>query len=86
MTQISVSEIEGVVVAAIRRLAPEAPGEISLDDTTEELGMDSMTLMDLVLELEDIFRVTFPDDVLVRIRAVRDVLEIAREQVGPDRS
>jgi len=86
MTQISVGDVESVVVDAIRRLAPDVSGEISPEASTEELGMDSMTLMDLVLELEDEFGVTFPDDVLVRIRAVRDVVDIAHQLVGPDRS
>jgi acyl carrier protein len=85
MTQVSVLEIQDIVLGTLRRLVPEATGELGADATIEELGIDSMTLMDLVLELEDQFSVTFPDDGLARIQAVHDVFDIVQELVGPHR-
>jgi acyl carrier protein len=56
------------LLAQIRRLAP--PGaEIRPDITlVDELGLDSIKVMDLLMELEDEFDVSIPLNVLTDVR------------------
>lgn len=38
--------------------------EISLEDNLRDLGLDSMASIDLILDLEDYYNVSFPDEFL----------------------
>jgi acyl carrier protein len=42
----------------------------------EDLGIDSLTLLELVMKVEDGFDITFEDAELVSLRSVSDVLGI----------
>ncbi len=41
---------------------------------TGDLGIDSLSVMEIVAELEDTFALTFPDEELPSIRTVGDVI------------
>lgn len=40
----------------------------------DDLGIDSISLVELVLEIEQEFRIVVPDEQLNRIKTVRDVI------------
>jgi acyl carrier protein len=82
MSELTLQSVDAAAVAAIRTLLPEPVEEIPPAAELSDLGMDSMTVMDLVLDLEDTFRVTFPDNALMRIRTVQDVLDLMHEMTG----
>jgi acyl carrier protein len=42
----------------------------------EDLGMDSFDLVELVVELEEEFRITIPDELAKRIRTVGDIIAV----------
>jgi acyl carrier protein len=49
---------------------------ISLDSVVvEDTGLDSVSVMDFVMELEDEFDVTIPLDQLAEVRTVRDLAD-----------
>jgi acyl carrier protein len=56
---------------------------IGLDETTEiwSLGLDSLGMFELVGELERQLGVRLPDDQLVGLRTVRDLLDVVEQRI-----
>lgn len=61
-----------------QELAPKvkANAEIKLDSTMQELGVDSLDLVDVVLSMEEQFSITFEDDELQNLTTVTDVVNL----------
>ncbi|GHU46423.1 acyl carrier protein [Clostridia bacterium] len=53
--------------------------EASIQD---DLGADSLDVVDLVMEFEDEFDIKIPDDQVENIKLVGDVVKFIEEQVG----
>jgi acyl carrier protein len=50
----------------------------------EDLGADSLDLVELVMKLEEVFEITIPDDEGQKIRTVGDAIDyIVRRRTGP---
>jgi acyl carrier protein len=69
-------------VAKAQRLPLE---EITLERTFEELGIDSLDIINLVFALEQEFNISISDDEARSIRSVRQIVEgVARLLPAPD--
>ncbi|MFE3757730.1 acyl carrier protein [Nocardia tengchongensis] len=53
--------------------------KLGLDDGIAELGIDSITTMELIVKIEDSFGLDFPDDVLATVVTVRDLVVLIRQ-------
>lgn len=53
--------------------------EVSADSTLEELGADSLDLIDIAMTLEDEFNVEVPDEALGKFVTVADVVNYIEE-------
>ena len=78
MTETVAQDLGAAVIRVIQDYVPENAGEISTTDSLEEIGIDSMTLVDIVLELQDEYSVEFPDDALAGIDTVGDMVAVLR--------
>lgn len=60
------------------------PGrEITLDSSVvEDTGLDSVSVMDFVMEIEDEFDITVPLDQIAEVRTVRDLSAVVRRLTG----
>ena len=61
------------IVADNTKLNPES---ISPETTLNELGLDSIDLVDLVMEIEEAFSVTIPDEEFEGIKSVSDIVAL----------
>lgn len=59
----------------IKRRVPNPPENITLESRLEEIGVDSLSLLDLMFDMEDKFGVRMPDD-LPRPETVGQLIEI----------
>jgi acyl carrier protein len=59
-------------------------GRLPLDAPLEELGIDSLDLVEVVMELEEAFEVSIPDDEAERILTVGDAIRYLRRQMRGD--
>ncbi len=59
-------------------LAPKvkANAEIELNSAMQELGVDSLDLVDVVLSMEEQFSITFEDEELQNLATVADVVNL----------
>ena len=56
------------------------PDSITQESTiTEDLGADSLDVVDLVMSFEDVFDVEIPDDAVETIRTVSDIVKFIEE-------
>lgn len=53
--------------------------KISTDTTWEEIGADSIDLVDLISEIEDEFELSIPDDAIEDLKTVGDVAKFIDE-------
>ncbi len=57
--------------------------EEDIKDTTniaEELGADSLDLVEILMSLEDEFGVSIPDEVIPQIKTIKDIVEFIESQ------
>jgi len=59
------------------------PGSSITDDAslTHDLGLDSLDTVDLVLQMEDHFKVSIPDEDYPRLKTVKSIYEYMQEKV-----
>jgi len=50
------------------------PKRITMETTMDELGADSLDMVDLAMTVEDEFKLEFPEEVLEKIKTVGDVV------------
>ena len=54
-----------------------APEDVKMDSTfIDDLGADSLDIVELIMAFEEEFNTEIPDDVAEKIRTVRDALEL----------
>lgn len=54
-----------------------APGDVKMDSTfIDDLGADSLDIVELIMAFEEEFNTEIPDDVAEKIRTVRDAVEL----------
>ncbi|MBS1207774.1 MAG: acpP [Proteobacteria bacterium] len=59
----------------IKRRVTNPPEEVNPESRLEDIGVDSLTLLDLMFDMEDKFGVRMPDD-LPRPETVAELIEI----------
>ena len=53
------------------------PNEITMDSTfADDLGADSLDVVEMLMNLEEEFSVTVPDEEAVNIKTVQDVVDL----------
>lgn len=67
------SSIEEGVIRAIGKIVKDR--EVLPDSTFEELGMDSLAIIEAAFEIEEEFDLRIPDGDMKQIRGVRDVID-----------
>jgi len=71
-------QVHTLVSDFVRDLHPTA-SEPSAQSTLDELGVDSMSLVDLLFKVEREYDVTIPDEALPNIATVGDLVEVVTE-------
>jgi acyl carrier protein len=72
---------EQVRAVLVRRLKVD-PSLITLETDIEELGADSLDLVTLAGEFEDVFSVAIPTKDIMKIRTFGDIVRQLSEKVG----
>ena len=58
-----------------------SPVEITADTALAEMGADSLDAVELVMELEEEFDASFPDDIVGRLLTIGDVIRHIEQQL-----
>jgi acyl carrier protein len=58
------------------------PGQVTIDSTFANLGIDSFDWKELLPEFEEVFDVSIPNDIAKYARSVRDVVAMLRKAVA----
>ena len=70
-------EIKNVLVEALNVEASEVTTEAKLND---DLGIDSLSAVELALELESTFDVTIEDEELAKLETVQDIIDLLNQK------
>jgi acyl carrier protein len=70
------SIFEKVKEITVEQLTVDA-GEVTLDSTfIDDLGADSLDIVELIMAFEEEFNIEIPDETAEKIRTVRDAVEL----------
>ncbi len=57
--------------------------DITLESTfTDDLGADSLDVCQIIMRLEDMYKITIDDDAAMEIKTVRDAVEELEKVIG----
>ncbi len=54
---------------------------LNLNDNLRNLGIDSLDLLDLILEAEDKFDIRIEDDELLNLETINDVVKVIKTKI-----
>jgi acyl carrier protein len=67
------SEVSAEIVDVLGRVAKIDPSDATPEKGFDELGIDSLTMLDVVVALEDRFELLIPDEEWPRLRTIDDL-------------
>ncbi|MBI2994352.1 MAG: acyl carrier protein [Gammaproteobacteria bacterium] len=73
---------DDILTRLIRHLERFAGPDVAIDEDVElvtELGLDSVKVLDVILEIEDEFDVSVPMNLLADVRTVRDLATVIHQ-------
>lgn len=85
-------EIKNKLIDMIQTLFPDSGVDkdvLPYVDLIDDLGMDSITFISIVVEVEDLFGITVPDDMLLMenfrdIDGIIQIIENSKNEIGED--
>ena len=72
-------KIKEVIADKLGKSVDEIKDEASF---IEDLGADSLDIVDMIMKLEEEFGVSIPDEDLDKIRTVKDAIDYIKSKVG----
>lgn len=71
---------KNTIIKELNKIASENNVSIKISDSTmnktiKELGADSLQLLELVMSVEEKFKITLPDEELSQIKTANDLIE-----------
>ena len=77
------SEIESRVKSIIVEKFGVAESEVTMEASfTNDLGADSLDTVELIMEIEDEFGISIPDDLAEKISTVGDAIRFVEQEVA----
>ncbi len=78
------NEIKSKLIDMLAMLFPDSGVDkdiLEYTDLMDDLGMDSITFISIVVEIEDVFEITVPDDLLLmeNFRNVDSIIQIVQD-------
>lgn len=70
------------VIAIVETEIPRLDGDVTESTVFDRVGLDSLDVMSLIVELEDCFRVEIPDRRIDRIASVADLVDAIDDALG----
>ena len=72
-------KIKEVIADKLGKSVDEIKDEASF---IEDLGADSLDIVDMIMKLEEEFGVSIPDEDLDKIRTVKDAIDYIKSKIG----
>lgn len=83
MDQPNPDEMLAAIRAELEKIAPEVSADgLSLDTDIATLGIESVTMLELIAALEERFGVELPDDELTTLDTLGDVIKLLQRHVA----
>jgi acyl carrier protein len=74
-------ELEQKFTQLVAEQIGDSADEIHLNDRFDDLGLDSLDVVELVMEAEEVFKLTIPDDDVEPLETVRDFTAYLEKRV-----
>ena len=54
----------------------------NMDKTIKELGLDSLELMEIIVQIEEEFKITLDDEILVNLKTPNDLIKLVESTLN----
>jgi acyl carrier protein len=72
--------IRAAIVESVSRITGIAPGDVQASSAyRDDLGLDSLSLLELVVDLEYAFKIKVPEERLQSLQTVQDTVDLVQE-------
>jgi acyl carrier protein len=76
----SEDDIRTSIRQSVNRITGIAPGDVQDSSTyRDDLGLDSLSMLELTVDIEYAFKIKVPEERLQTIKTVRDTIELVQE-------
>jgi acyl carrier protein len=80
---VDAEKIRETVRQSVNRITGIAPAEIQDDsDFRKDLGLDSLSALEVMVDVEYAFKIKVPEDRLQTVATVRDTIAVVQEYLG----
>ena len=80
---IDVEQIRNTVRQSVNRITGIAPNEIhDTSDFRRDLGLDSLSALEVMVDVEYAFKIKVPEERLQSIQTVQDTIAVVQEYLG----
>ncbi|RME79442.1 MAG: acyl carrier protein [Planctomycetota bacterium] len=76
------AEIKDKVIEIIARRLNVSPEKIEPSQELKDLGIDSIEIVDMVMEFEDEFGISIPDEMTANISTVEEIIRFVSDEVS----
>jgi acyl carrier protein len=79
--------IRQAILASVQRITGIAPADIQDSSTfREDLGLDSLSALEVMVDIEYAFKIRVPEDRLDGVKTVADTIRVVQEYLGAVRT
>ncbi len=79
----TVDDIRDTIRQSVNRITGIAPAEIhDLSSYRDELGLDSLSALEVMVDIEYAFRIRVPEERLQTIKTVGDTIQVVQEYLA----
>ena len=79
MSKISIEDIQKAVIEVISESLGLGVEEITKESSLNELNIDSLSLIGILIDIEDKFEIEIPDEEAEKFQTVEDVIEYIKK-------
>jgi len=80
-----VNQLEQEIINTIAEEAAVDKGEINLDSNLYDLGIDSLSSLEIVVALEKKYDIRISEDRLKKINNIREIIRVVAEEVQKEK-
>lgn len=70
-----------IIINIIKDVLEQSEKEISLEKKIKDLDIDSLEMYEILMKIEENFKIEFISEEIMKIKTINDIVEIVKEKI-----